>query len=117
MNVIIELGEPKNKNNLATIDKQIKELRNELTRIVHHNPKLLPNYLTQAVAVLNSRIMYCGLSSYKQWHLRCQFVQKEINVSDRKHILEQAFQREKVKNKMHQNHQSKNLKHYSRGGI
>ena len=104
MNVIIELGEPKNKNKLATIDKQIQELRNEFTRIVHHNAKLLPKDLSQAIAVLNSRIRYCGLSSYEQWHRRSQFNQKEINVSDSKLIQDQASQRDKINNRLLQNH-------------
>ena len=99
MNVIIDLGEAKNKNKLATIDKQIQELENELTRIVHHNAKVLPNDLSQAIAVLNSRIRYCGLSSYEQWHRRSQFNQKEINISDDKLIKDQASSRDNGKHK------------------
>ena len=85
-NIQIELGEPKNKNKLATIDKQIQELENEFTRIVTANSQLRRSDLSCAISSLNSRIRTCGLSSYEQWHRRSQFSLDEINAAD-KHFI------------------------------
>lgn len=96
MNIMIELGEPKNKNKLATIDKQIQELENEITRNVRSNDKLRKSDLSFAVSSLNSRIRTCGLSSYEQWHRRDQFTKEEINTVDKDLINQQLNTREKA---------------------
>ena len=83
MSITVELGEPKNPNKLATIDKQIQELQHELSRIVKPNSLITSTQLSCAVANLNSRIRSCGLSSFEQWHRRNQFDSKEIHVSDK----------------------------------
>ena len=56
MSITVELGEPKNPNKLATIDKQIQELQHELSRIVKPNSPITSTQLSRAVANLNSRI-------------------------------------------------------------
>ena len=61
MNIIVELGEPKNKNKLATIDKQIQELENELIRIAKPNSAITSSELSRSVANLDSRIRANGL--------------------------------------------------------
>jgi hypothetical protein len=83
INIKIELGNSKNKNKLATIDKQIQELENEITRIVNPNARLCKSDLSVAVSSLNSRIRSCGLSAYELWHRRCQFSKNEINTADK----------------------------------
>ena len=92
-NILLELGEPKNKNKLATIDKQIQELENEFVRLPVSKPKLMKDDLAMAVSTLNSRIRSCGLSSYEQWHRRNQFDKSELPISDESIISYQSVQR------------------------
>ena len=100
IHVIIELGEAKNKNKLATVDKQIQELEQELVRITRSSTcKVSQTDLSLSVASLNSRIRSCGLSSFEQWHKRNQFDNKEINISDRSLIDSQASKRAEVNKK------------------
>ena len=54
MNIVIDLGEPKNKNKLATIDKQIQELENELIKIAKPISPVTSSTLSLSVANLNS---------------------------------------------------------------
>ena len=97
LNIVVELGEAKNPNKLATIDKQIQELQAELCRIVKPNCQISNLELSQALANLNSRIRSCGLSSFEQWHRRDQFSSKEIHVSDHSLIEHQQKQRSQYK--------------------
>ena len=83
MNIVIDLGEPKNKNKLATIDKQIQELENELIRIAKPNSPVTSSTLSLSVANLNSRIRSNGLSSYEQWIGRDQYSKSQLNLKGR----------------------------------
>ena len=93
INVLIELGESKNPNKMATIDKQIQELENELIRVIKRNNQLSRSDLSISVANLNSRIRSCGLSSFEQWHHRSQFDKKVIHFDDDSLINSQANNR------------------------
>ena len=94
IHVIIELGEAKNKNKLATVDKIIQELENELIRLtMNSTTKISQPELSLSVASLNSRIRSCGLSSFEQWHKRNQFSNQDINISDQSLINAQASKR------------------------
>ena len=93
-NILFELGEPKNKNKLATIDKRIQELENEFIRVGGHNAKLMKDDLAMAVASLNSRIRSCGLSAYEQWVRRDQFNRIELPTQDKDLIHLQHDRRE-----------------------
>ncbi len=99
ININIVLGEPKNRNKMATIDKQIQELENEFTRLVPLNSQLSRSDISCAVSSLNSRIRSCGLSSYEQWHRRSQFSQNEINPTDKDLINQQHENRVKIHNR------------------
>ena len=101
MNIVIDLGEPKNKNKLATIDKQIQELENELIRIAKPNSPVTSSTLSLSVANLNSRIRSNGLSSYEQWIGRDQYSKSQLNVKDRDLIDRQATLREISNKKTH----------------
>ena len=96
ISIQIVLGEPKNRNKLATIDKQIQELENEITRLVSPTTRLRKSDLSCAISSLNSRIRSCGLSSYEQWHRRCQFSKNVLNTSDRDLIGRQHDERKKT---------------------
>ena len=100
LNVMIELGEPKNKNKLATIDKIIQELENEFIRFCKPNSPISLEELSLATASLNSRIRNSGLSSYEQWHKRNQFNKKDINIKDESLIKLQSDQRD-LRNNSH----------------
>ena len=93
MSIIIELGQPKNKNKLATIDKIIQELENELIRIAKPQHRIKPNDLSLSVANLNSRIRSTGLSAYEQWIGRNQFTKSQIDNNYRSLIERQAQNR------------------------
>jgi len=95
-NILFELGEPKNKNKLATIDKRIQELENEFVRVGNRNSKLMKDDLAMAVSALNSRIRSCGLSSYEQWVRRDQFSRSEISIQDKDLINLQHGRRELI---------------------
>ncbi len=94
INIVLELGEAKNKNKLATIDKQIQELENEFVRIEGTGSKLDKENLSCALSALNSRIRSCGLSSYEQWHRRNQYDKSDIPISDRDLISLQGHNRD-----------------------
>ena len=64
MNILIDLGEAENKTKLATIDKIIRQLENELIRIKRQARPTL-NDLSLSIANLNSRIRSTGLSAYE----------------------------------------------------
>ncbi len=101
INIQIELGNAKNKNKLATIDKQIQELEDEITRIANPNARLCKSDLSVAVSSLNSRIRSSGLSAYELWHRRCQFSKNEINAADKVFIERQLENRKKANNRNH----------------
>ena len=94
INVKIELGEAKNKNKLATIDKIIQELENEFIRFCKPNTPISLEELSLATASLNSRIRISGLSAYEQWHKRNQFNKKDIDFRDESLIKFQSDQRD-----------------------
>ena len=99
INILLELGEAKNKNKLATIDKQIQELENEFIRFEGTGSKLDKEHLSCALSALNSRIRSCGLSSYEQWHRRNQFDKSDIPISDKDLISLQSDNRNAVNSK------------------
>ena len=99
INIIVELGEPKNINKMATIDKVIQELENELVRVTKgHDSNISKVDLSLAVSVLNSRIRATGMSSFEQWHKRSQFDKKQLHFSDELLIDTQASQRHSINN-------------------
>ena len=99
VNIRIELGEAKNKNKLATIDKQIQELEHEWIRLNKPNGPLQKDELSAALSALNSRIRSCGLSSYEQWHKRNQFDKSDLPISDKDLISMQSTRRDTTNSK------------------
>ena len=93
MNIIVDLGESKNKNKLATIDKIIQELENELLKITKPQSRISSNDLSLSVANLNSRIRSTGISAYEQWIGRNQYSKCQLRSSDRALIEQQTSQR------------------------
>ena len=103
--IIIELGQPKNKNKLATINKIIQELENELIRIAKPQHRITPNDLSLSVANLNSRIRSTGLSAYEQWIGRNQFTKSQIDNNDRS-LIERQAQNRSAQNKTSEHNNS-----------
>ena len=99
INIIVDLGESKNKNKLATIDKIIQELENELIKIAKPQSRISSNDLSLGVANLNSRIRSTGLSAYEQWIGRNQYSKCQLRSSDRSLIEQQTSQRNANNNK------------------
>ena len=84
---------------MATIDKVIQELENELVRVTKgHDSNISKVDLSLAVSVLNSRIRATGMSSFEQWHKRSQFDKKQLHFSDELLIDTQASQRHSINN-------------------
>ena len=75
-----ELDRTKKPNKSPIIDKAIRELEDEIVRIVPSgNPLSIPQ-LTFAVSNLNSRIRHHGISAFEAMFRRNQFTSEELNI-------------------------------------
>ena len=82
INITVELGESKNKNKLAAINKIIQELENELIKIAKPQSHISSNDLSLSVANLNSWIRSTGFSAYEQRIGRNQYSKCQLRSSD-----------------------------------
>lgn len=89
----LEIGRIKNLNKNPVAEKAVLELEEELLKQEPGGGPVSQLGLSIAVARLNSRIRYSGLSARELWTQRSQFTNEQLPISDRKIILQQHQQR------------------------
>ena len=86
----LEIDRVKNPNKNPVVEKAILELEEELLK---QEPTGGPVWsqlgLVVAVARLNSRIRYSGLSARELWNQRSQFTHEQLPISDRVNLIRQ----------------------------
>ena len=89
LRICLEIGRTKNVNKNPVAEKAIYELRDELLRQKPGGGPVNHLELATAVARLNSRIRYSGLSAREVWTQRSQFTHEQLPFSDREIIMSQ----------------------------
>ena len=87
LNVTIEAGQVKNKNNNPVAEKAIRELEEELVSQEPGGCPVSEIGLAMATARLNARLRFSGLSSRELWTQRNQFTHEQLPFSDSQFIL------------------------------
>ena len=85
LNVTIEVGRVKNKNPVA--EKAVREVEAELIRQEPGGRPVSDVGLAIAIARLNSRLRFSGLSSRELWTQRNQFTHEQLALSDSQFML------------------------------
>ena len=80
--IVLEIGRVKNKNKIPVADKAIAELVDQLLRQEQGGGPVTDFTFSVAVARLNSRIRYTGLSARELWTQRSQFTNEQLPASD-----------------------------------
>ena len=90
-NINLDLGDAKNKNSCAIVDKAIQELEMELKRLNPNNDKLSDTTLLIATHYLNSKLRPSknNLSSKEVLLMRDQFSGAQLDISDKQVIERQ----------------------------
>lgn len=99
LHISLEIGRVKNVNKNPVAEKAIYELRAEFLRQHPGGGFVTQLELATAIARLNSRIRYSGLSSREVWTQRNQYTHDQIPLSDREIIIQQY--RNRVQNHPH----------------
>ena len=92
-NLILEIGEPKNKNKNPEAEKSIEELHAELVRVQPLGGKISDVTLATAVSALNGRLRHNNLSATEIWTQRDMLTGSQLKVSDKKLISDKIQQR------------------------
>ena len=95
LNMNIELGECKNKNALALVDRKIQELELEIKKIAPSKNTINIRILSRATTAVNEKIRHQGLSSKEILFSRDQFTLENLKISDEKLAAEKMNIREK----------------------
>ena len=85
----LERGRVKKPNKNPIVEKAILELQEELLKQEPTGGPVSQLCLVIAVARLNSRIRYSGLSARELWTQRSQFTREQLPISDRENLLRQ----------------------------
>ena len=85
----LEIGRIKNPNKNPVAEKAILELEEEILKQDPTGGPVSRLSLAIAVARLNSRIRYSGLSARELWTQRSQFTHEQMPVSDRETLMRQ----------------------------
>ena len=85
----LEVDRVKNPKKNPVVEKAILELEEELLKQEPTGGPISQLGLVIAVARLNSRIRYSGLSARELWTQRSQFTHEQLPVSDRENLLRQ----------------------------
>ena len=85
----LEIGRVKNPNKNPVAEKAILELEEELLKQESTGGPVSQLSLAIAVARLNSRIRYSGLSAREFWTQRSQFTHEQMPISDRENLIRQ----------------------------
>ena len=89
LHLSLEIGRVKNLNKNPVAERAILELEEELLKQEPTGGPVSQLGLAIAVARLNSRIRYSGLSSRELWTQRSQFTHEQMPVSDRENLIRQ----------------------------
>ena len=89
LHINIEIGRVKNVNKNPVAERTIQELEEELLRQKPGGGAVTMLDLSIAIARLNARIRFSGLSSRELWPQRSQFTHEQLPILDRNIILEQ----------------------------
>lgn len=84
LSIKIETTDPSNKNSIATVDKAIRELENEIVRIAPHSTSINQTILALSLQALNSKIRNRGLSAHEIMFSRENQTNDNLNLSDKK---------------------------------
>ena len=82
----IELGLIKNVNKNPVAEKAVQELEDELLKLDRDRSTLSKAHLAVALAHLNTRLRFCGLSARELWTQRDQFTSEQLPMNDRELI-------------------------------
>ena len=93
LNISLDIGRVKNINKNPVAEKAISELHDELLRQQPGGGPVSHLELATAVARLNSRIRYAGVSAREIWTQRNQFTHEQLPISDREIIVQQHEKR------------------------
>lgn len=107
MHISLEIGRVKNVNKNPVAEKAISELRDELLRQQPGEGSVTQLELATAIARLNCRIRYSGLSAREVWTQRNQYTHDQLPLSDREIIIQQ------YKNRVQNHPHSEASKHKS----
>ena len=89
LRLYLAIGRVKNPNKNPVVEKAILELEEELLKQEPTGGPVSQLGLVIAVARLNSRIRYSGLSARELWAQRSQFTHEQLPISDRENLLRQ----------------------------
>ena len=93
LRINIEVGRVKNVNKNPVAERAVQELEEELLRQEPGGGAVNQLDLSIAIARLNARIRFSGLSSRELWTQRSQFTHEQLPISDRDIIVEQYQKR------------------------
>ena len=82
LDIILDLGRPKNKNSNAVVDKRIRELEDELRKISPEGMAVTEEELILATKFLNERIRQHGFSANELLFRRKQESNQELDLKD-----------------------------------
>ena len=82
LDIKIETTDPSNKNSIATVDKAIRELEEEIVKVAPHSTSINQTILALALQSLNSKIRNRGLSAYEILFSRENQSNKNLGLSD-----------------------------------
>ena len=109
LGIFLTIGQPKNVNKNATVDKAIRELREQLVRLSPHGGAVSDATLARATAFLNSIIRYSGRSAKELWMCRDQSSGINIQLNDQE-ISDAQFSKRQVSHLPSAKYASKNGK-------
>ena len=95
LNIELELGECKNKNALALVDRKMQEIELEIKKYAPNKNVINIKILARAVSIVNEKIRHQGLSAKEILSSRDQYTQENLNISDEEIAEEKMNTREK----------------------
>ena len=96
LGIDLELGNAKNKNAVAIVDKKIKELNDEIKKL--SNTVIDFKILSKATSIVNEKVRHQGLSSKEILFSRDQFSNTNLDLND-EHIAEDKMKKRIESNK------------------
>ena len=104
LGIMIDLGEVKNKNALALVDRKMNELHKEIKKLTPANNVIDIKTLAKATNIVNERVRGSGFSSKEILFSRDQWTQENLNLRD------EAFVEDTMKKRIKDNEYSSKSK-------
>ena len=104
--IVIELGRVKNINKNPIAERSVQEVEDEILKLDRDRSTITNAQLAVAVANLNSRLRFQGLSSREMWTQRDQFTSTPLPLDDQK-LIEKQHHRRLANNMFHNDKMSK----------